>query len=367
MTETVPSPPDDINARVAGLLRDMAAAQTTPARQWGYKQAASVIRRLERPLDTLVGADGRLPRIPRIGPATSRIVLEALHTGGSPTVERAIDASGRRAEVERRRALRHRFLSRAAVAAILGAGSPFAAGGYRGDLQMHSTWSDGVQTLEDIVAGCLARGYAYAAVTDHSAGLPIAGGLPIERLAAQREAIARLNTAYAGRFTLLAGVEANIRRDGEVDVEAGDRRRLDLVVAAPHSLLRSPAPQTDRLITAVTRPGVHILGHPRGRIYGSRPGVQADWPAVFAAAAQSGVAIEIDGDPSRQDLDYELARAALEAGCLFALDSDAHAVDQLDYAEIAAAHATLAAIPPERVVNCWPLERLRGWAESRRR
>ena len=120
------------------------------------------------------------------------------------------------------------------------------------------------------------------------------------------------------------------------------------------------------MLAAVTAPGVHVLGHPRGRMFGSRPGVTADWPRVFAAAAASGVAIEIDGDPSRQDLDYDLARAADAAGCLFALDTDAHAVSQWRYAEIAIAHARLAGIAAERVVNTWPLERLLEWAARRR-
>jgi histidinol phosphatase-like PHP family hydrolase len=115
------------------------------------------------------------------------------------------------------------------------------------------------------------------------------------------------------------------------------------------------------MIAAVQTPGVHILGHPRGRIYGSRAGVIADWSRVFAAAAGAGVAIEIDGDPSRQDLDYELAALAIDSGCVFALDSDAHATDQWWYSELAMAHARLAGVPRDRVINCWPLDRLMEW------
>ena len=115
------------------------------------------------------------------------------------------------------------------------------------------------------------------------------------------------------------------------------------------------------MITATSHPSVRILAHPRGRITGSRAGVIANWDAVFAAAAQRGVAVEIDGDPARQDLDHALAARALAAGCLFALDSDAHTVDQLSYAETAIAHARLASIPPDRIVNCRPLEKLVEW------
>jgi putative hydrolase len=353
----------DVNGVVAGLLRDMASAQESRQRQWGYKQAAKAIRWLDTPLDTLMREDGTLPRIPHIGPASTRIILEVLGSGSSPTVERAIDHSGRRAEIERRRGWRTNFLSHAAARRILReAGGPY---GYQGDLQMHSTWSDGTMTLEDLVAGCLARGYAYAAVTDHAVGLPIAGGLSMERLDAQAVEIERVNREQADRFRLLRGVEANIRGAGDLDVDRDQRRRLDIVVAAPHSSLRTAALQTDRMIAVVRTPGVHVLGHPRGRMYGTRPGVAADWNDVFGEAACSRVAIEIDGDPSRQDLDFTLARQALEMGCLFALDSDAHSVRELGYVEIAMAHAVLAGIPADRIVNCWPLDRLLEWAGSR--
>ena len=357
----------DTNLIAAGLLRDLAAVQAVPAKAWGYKQAARAILWLDEPLEALVGADGQLARIPRIGPASQRVLHEVLATGRSALVDRAVDDSGRRAEIERRRDWRRHFLSHARVRAVNA--DPTIAGpapaDCRGDLQMHSTWSDGGQTLEDIVAAGRARGYPYSAITDHSGGLPIANGLSAERFASQRVEIDRLNREAAGSFRLLAGVEANIRADGTIDVDLEDRRRFDLVVAAPHAVLRSPADQTPRMLAAVEAPAVHVLGHPRGRMFGSRPGVSADWPRVFAAAAASGVAIEIDGDPARQDLDYRLAPAAVAAGCLIALDSDAHAVDQWHYTEIAFAHARLAGVPPERVINLWPLDRLLEWAARR--
>jgi histidinol phosphatase-like PHP family hydrolase len=120
--------------------------------------------------------------------------------------------------------------------------------------------------------------------------------------------------------------------------------------------------QTERMLRAVRTPGVHILGHPRGRKYGSRPGVSANWAQVFEEAARQQVAIEIDGDPSRQDLDHDAAHLAVEAGCVFALDSDAHGAADFEFAETAIAHARIAGIPAERVINCWPVERLLEWA-----
>jgi histidinol phosphatase-like PHP family hydrolase len=357
----------DTNSVIAGLLRDLAFAQTSPQRQLGYKRAAATILGLDVPIESLVNPDGTLQRIANIGPASTRIILEVLSGGASETVEGAVEASGRRSDILRRRGLRTNFLSRAEANRALALDRPEAPAldDYRADLQMHSDWSDGSQTLSDIVATGIARGCTHAAVTDHSYGLPIARGLSMEQIASQHHEIDALNRQFHGRFRLLKGIEANIRGDGSLDMTGDELTCLEIVVAAPHASLRLTADQTDRLVTVVNTPGVHILGHPRGRIYGSRPGLIADWDRVFTAAAGSGVAIEIDGDPSRQDLDHELAARALDSGCLFALDSDAHATDQWWYAELAIAHARLAGVPKERVVNCWPLAELMAWAHLR--
>jgi putative hydrolase len=353
----------DVNLQVAGLLADMAAIQATPQRAYAYKHAAAAIRDLDTGLDELMAPAGELPRIPRIGPSSTRIILEVLAEGGSPTVEQAVDASGRREAIARARTLRQGFLSRAAVEAVLDAAGRYAE--YCADFQMHSTWSDGRQSLAEVVEGCQARGYTHAAITDHAAGLPVARGLTIDRFQAQAAEIAALNRRHGARFRLLRGVEANILADGALDVAPEDRRGFDLVLAAPHSALRTAGDQTARMLAAVTGRRVHVLAHPRGRKFGARPGVAANWAAVFDAAAAHDVAIEIDGDPSRQDLDYPMAAQALAAGCVIALDSDAHARDELAYAEVAMAHARLAGIPPERIINCGPLDRLLAWAADR--
>jgi histidinol phosphatase-like PHP family hydrolase len=359
----------DMNGRIAALLRDFAAIQPSRQRMWGYKRAAAAVLHLDAPIESFVQPDGTLKKIPNIGPSSARIILEVLQTGSSPTVERAISEGGHRRDIERRRDLREHFLSRAQVLAALR--NTTLTGprreDYRGDLQMHSTWSDGGQTLEAIVEAGLARGYEYCAVTDHSYGLPIAGGVSMADLARQHREIDRLNRRYRGRFRLIKGIEANIRADGTIDMTPGELAQLELVVAAPHSTLRSSADQTARMLAAVKTAGIHILGHPRGRMYGARPGVSADWDRVFAAAASAKVAVEIDGDPARQDLDYDLATRAVRAGCLFAIDSDAHATAELECAETALAHARLAGVPAERVVNCWPLDRLLAWAGSLKR
>lgn len=353
----------DTNARVSALLRDLAAVQTSSQSRWGYRRAAAAILSLEEPLETLLQPDGTLRKIPHVGPSSTRVILEFLRTGRSETVESAVAGSARALEVERSRELRDAFLSRAQVAAALRAparGAPRPAD-YRGDLQMHSTYSDGRATLTDLIEGCLARGYDYCAITDHAHGLPIANGLSMTDLKRQHAEIRTLNRRYRGRFRLYKGIEANILADGRLDLGARELRQLEVVVAAPHSRLRTSEDQTARMLTAVSTPGVHILGHPRGRKLGVRPGVSARWDRVFARAAATGVAIEIDGDPSRQDVDFGLAAEALRAGCLFALDSDAHSVDELSYAETAIAHARLAGIPRTRIVNCWDTDALDRW------
>lgn len=365
-----PKPPgdgNDTNGRIAALLRDLASVQKSTQSKWGYKRAAAAVLALDDPIETYVQPDGSLRKIPNVGPRSTTVILEVLASGSSPTVERAIAESGQARNVQSRREFRRHFLSRAQVLAALHSeklGGP-SLREYRGDLQMHSVWSDGSQTLDDIANAAIARGYSFCAITDHSYGLPIAGGVSMADLAEQHRDVDRVNGAHRGRFRLIKGIEANIRADGTVDMTPDERSRLELVVAAPHSGLRSEASQTTRMIAAVRTPGVHILGHPRGRMYGSRPGVHADWDAVFAVAAEHEVAIEIDGDPSRQDVDYDLAVGAVRAGCLFALDSDAHATGELQYAEIAIAHARLAGVPTDRVVNCWPLERLMEWMQRR--
>jgi histidinol phosphatase-like PHP family hydrolase len=180
----------------------------------------------------------------------------------------------------------------------------------------------------------------------------------------QHAEIDRLNREVPN-FCLLKGIEANIQPDGSLDLSPEDARRFEVVLAAPHSKLRPADDQTSRLLRAIAQPGTHVLAHPRGRMAGTRAGLVADWDDVFACAAASGVAIEIDGDPARQDLDYGLASRALRAGCVFALDSDAHSAHELAYAETALAHARLAGIPRDRVVNCWDLDRLKQWLAAR--
>jgi histidinol phosphatase-like PHP family hydrolase len=321
---------------------------------------------LDRPVTELLGA-GTLREVRGIGPASERIIEEVARTGASSRVEAALAAasSSKQVDISRRRMVRSGFLSWSGVRAALESTMStdiVSMDGYGGDLQMHTTGSDGSETVAGMAEACRARGWTRMCVTDHSYGLPVARGMSMDQVARQHAEIDRVNDLHAGTFRVLKGIEANILADGRVDMEDEELRRFELVIASPHSVLRKPDDQTARMIAAVMRPGVHILGHPRGRIFNNRAGVQADWPRVFEAAARANVAIEIDGTWDRQDIDADLARLALEAGCVFAIDSDAHAPMELQYVEYGVAHGRLAGIPSNRVINCWDLDRLLDWA-----
>ena len=354
----------DVNLSIAALLLDLAEVYKPAPRYWGYKNASRSIRRHPEFLSELT--DKEILAIPGVGSATLRIVREFLDTGASATVVRIVSESANAKELEERQALRRNFLSAAMVQKVLSDRKLGAVrrDDYGGDFQMHSRGSDGSDSIATLAKGCMARGYRCMCVTDHSYGLPIAGGMTFEEMRAQHAEIDALNKKLGSEFRVLKGVEANILQNGSLDMAPAELEAFDLVVASPHSSLRKSIDQTERMLNAVSVPGVHILGHPRGRMFNSRAGVIADWPAVFTRAAETGVAIEIDGDVSRQDIDFRLAMAAKKAGCVFALDSDAHAADQLWMADYAIAHARLAGIPADRIVNCWPVDRILQWART---
>src|ERR1051325_4709922 len=331
----------DVNLELASLLYDMSAIAGDSQREGGYKRAAKAVLRIDRDITPLVTAN-TFKSVAGIGPTTDRIARELILEGRCAFVERAGAESGKGRERPRPHTRRRLSRSRAAVKEIVGRkGSPSRAK-YRGDFQMHSIYSDGAETLESIVNACIERGWTCAGITDHSSGLSIAGGMSMERAVEQHAEIDALNRKYGGRFRMFKGIEANIRADGSVDMEPHEMRRFEYIVASPHSALRKSHDQTERMVAAVSQKGVAILGHPQGRVFNMRAGVLADWSKVFDVAAKRQVAIEIDGSWSRQDVPYELASQALEQGCLFAPDSAPHPHAELDFAEIAIAHAKLA-------------------------
>jgi histidinol phosphatase-like PHP family hydrolase len=351
----------DINLELGGLLLDMAQITGDKERGWGYARAAKAVLRLDRHITPLVEAD-TFNAVPGIGPTTDRIARELVHHGRSETVERAVEESGASDRVARSRRLRRGFFSNAAIEEMLAHDAMPSRRRYRGDFQMHSIWSDGAEPLESIADACLARGYSCAGMTDHSYGLAVAGGMTMAKAAEQQAAIDVVNKAYKRRFRFFKGIEANIRADGTIDMAEHELRQFEFVVASPHSALRTRDDQTARMVGAVSQPGVAILGHPTGRKFNQRAGVRANWDRVFRVAARRQVAIEIDGSWDRQDVPYEMAARALELGCLFALDSDAHANGELAFVDAAIAHARVAAIPEDRIVNYWPEKKFLEWA-----
>lgn len=238
----------------------------------------------------------------------------------------------------------------------------------RGDLHSHSEWSDGLTPIEAMVDAARGLGHEYLALTDHSPRLTVANGLSPERLRAQTEVV----RGHRGEgFTLLTGIEVDILDDGDLDQEDELLHALDVVVASVHSKLRMDrVPMTKRLVAAASDPRVDVLGHVTGRLVegarGTRPPSEFDAREVFSAAAASGVAVEINSRPERQDPPDDLLALAIEAGCLFSIDSDAHAPGQLSLLDYGAARAEAAGVPPERIVTTWPLDRLREWLERSR-
>ena len=238
----------------------------------------------------------------------------------------------------------------------------------RGDLHSHSDWSDGLTSIDLMVAAARALGHEYLALTDHSPRLRVANGLSSERLQAQLEVVAGMSS---DGFTLLPGIEVDILDDGALDQEPEMLDQLEIVVASAHYKLRMDrGPMTRRLIAAVSNPHVDVLGHVTGRLVegsrGTRPQSTFDAKPVFEACAAHGVAVEINSRPERQDPPDDLIALALESGCLFSIDSDAHAPGQLSLIDHGAERAERAGVPADRIVTTWELARLREWTSRAR-
>ncbi|NTW39367.1 MAG: PHP domain-containing protein, partial [Cellulomonadaceae bacterium] len=254
----------------------------------------------------------------------------------------------------------------AALAERLGAAT--AAGvllrsAVRGDLHSHTDASDGGAPVQDMALAAVQIGHDYLAVTDHSPRLTVANGLSAARLTAQVERIGLMNEVLAP-FRLLTGIEVDILDDGTLDQQPALLGRLDVVVASVHSKLRMDAPaMTRRMVAAVRRPHTDVLGHCTGRrVLGKeRPPSEFDAAAVFAACAEHGVAVEVNSRPDRQDPPDDLIALAVDAGCLFAIDSDAHAPGQLDWLVDGCDRLAAHGVGPERVVTTWGVDRLLGW------
>jgi DNA polymerase (family 10) len=228
----------------------------------------------------------------------------------------------------------------------------------RGDLHVHSEWSDGTRRIREMALAARDRGYEYLCITDHSKSLGVANGLDAERLRAQRAEIDTVN-AELEPFHVLQGIEMEVRGDGSMDLDDETLAALDLVIAAVHSGLRTGREKvTERALAAIRHPLVDILAHPTGRIVGGRQGGDFDMDALYAEAAATGTILEIDGDPSRLDLRDIHARGAIDAGCMLSIDSDAHSIEGLENVYYGVGTAQRAWVPADRVLNTLPIDDL---------
>jgi histidinol phosphatase-like PHP family hydrolase len=263
--------------------------------------------------------------------------------------------------------IREDFLTWTQAQAILGR-QPDWKKNLRGDLQMHTEWSDGSGTVSAMAEAASERGYEYIAITDHGKKLKIAGGINEDELREQGREIAAVNEHFAAQkknFRVLRSIELNLDLDGNGDMDESALAELDIVLGAFHLSLRKTDDQTARYLAALRNPHLHILGHPRGRIYNYRLGLKADWPRVFALAAELDKAVEIDSYPDRQDLNVDLLKLAKKAGCRISIGTDAHHPWQLAFAEFGLAAALAAKIPKDRILNFMGREDLLQWAKAR--
>ena len=316
-----------------------------------YRNAAAAI--LPMPAEEVAAAveDGSITTVPGVGASTAKVIGAAVRG----------EVPDRLAELEREH------------------GGPLVNGGadlraaLRGDLHSHSDWSDGGSPIEEMAFTAIELGHDYLVLTDHSPRLTVAHGLSPERLRRQLGVVEAVNEHLSsmggGSFTLLKGIEVDILDDGSLDQEDELLARLDVRVASVHSKLKMDAKDmTKRMIGAIRNPRTNVLGHCTGRMVmgnrGTRGESQFDAKAVFAACVEHDVAVEINSRPERRDPPTKLLELARDTGCLFSVDSDAHAPGQLDFQVYGCERAEAAGIDPDRIVNTWPKERLLTWANG---
>ncbi|MCB0924827.1 MAG: PHP domain-containing protein [Mycobacterium sp.] len=329
--------------RQIAYYKDRAGAD--PRRAMAYRRAADVVDALDEQSRARHGRAGSWQTLPGIGPKTAAVIAQAW--------------SGRVPDT---------LVDLKAAAEDFGGGEIRAA--LRGDLHCHSDWSDGSAPILEMMRTAAALGHEYCALTDHSPRLRIANGLSAERLRHQLDVIDELRESLAP-LRILAGIEVDILEDGTLDQDPALLDRLDIVVASVHSALRmDSAAMTRRMVRAVSAGAVTVLGHCTGRLVsgsrGTRPESRFDAETVFATCAAAGTAVEINSRPERRDPPMRLLTLAAEIGCLFAVNTDAHAPGQLDFLGLGAERALNAGLPTDRIINTWPAERLLSWSAGHR-
>jgi putative hydrolase len=326
--------------RIAFLLE---RAREPTYRVRAFRNAARTIEALPDGEVAERSAAGTLTKLAGVGDVTARCISESLG-GEVPDYLRRLEDTEQAPLDE----------STAALRAAL-----------RGDCHTHSDWSDGGSPIHEMAEAARELGHDYVVLTDHSPRLTVAHGLTAQRLEQQLDVVGELNERLAP-FRILTGIEVDILEDGSLDQKPSLLARLDLVVASVHSKLRMPAAEmTPRMVAAISNPHTDVLGHCTGRLItggrGTRPPSEFDAELVFAACARFGVAVEINSRPERLDPPTRLLRLAVEAGCLFAIDTDAHAPGQLDWQPNGCARALRCGVDVATVVNSWSMSDLLAW------
>jgi putative hydrolase len=319
-------------------------AREDSRRVMAYRNAADVVEGLDGAQRDKHGRANSWQSLSGVGPKTATVIAQAW-AGREPD-----------ALTELRSAAKD-----------LGGGKIRAA--LKGDLHLHSNWSDGSAPIEEMMATAQALGHEYCALTDHSPRLTVANGLSAERLRKQLDVIDELREQFAP-MRILTGIEVDILDDGTLDQEPDLLERLDVVVASVHSKLKmEPAAMTRRMVRAASEGHADVLGHCTGRLVegnrGIRPESKFDAEAVFTACLDHGTAVEINSRPERRDPPTRLLKLALDIGCDFSIDTDAHAPGQLDFLGYGAQRALDNDVPVERIVNTWPTARLLEWTGAR--
>jgi putative hydrolase len=333
------SPVDDLR-RIAYLL-ERTRAPTYRVR--AFRHAADALDEAGPTSVAELAASGQLRTLPGVGETTEQVTTESL----------AGDVPGYLAKLEDE-------------AGPLATGGETLRAALRGDCHTHSDWSDGGSPIREMAITARDLGHDYLVLTDHSARLTVAHGLDRERLLRQLDVVAEVADELAP-FRLLTGMEVDILEDGSLDADDDILARLDVVVGSVHSKLRMGSEDmTRRMVAAVASPHVDILGHCTGRIVvgRGRPESTFDHDMVFAACAHTGTAVEINCRPERLDPPKRLLASAIEWGCVFSIDTDAHAPGQLDWQPYGCARAAECEVPTERVVNTWTVDDLLAWATT---
>ncbi|UKA58919.1 PHP domain-containing protein [Arthrobacter sp. FW306-2-2C-D06B] len=335
---------DALNETAFWLERELAESFKVQA----FRRAAGVIAGLSQEELAARVKDGRLKRTKGIGSRTFEVISQALSGAVPDYLEN---------------------LRRRGAAPLVDGGHKLHAE-LRGDLHSHSNWSDGGSAIEDMADAARILGREYLALTDHSPNLTIANGLSPERLMEQLTVVDGINNGQSSSFRLLTGIEVDILENGELDQSAELLGQLDVVVTSVHSKLRSnKRTMTRRMLAAIENPHTNVLGHCTGRLVkgsrGTRPPSEFDAENVFGSCAEHSVAVEINSRPERQDPPDELIRIALDAGCLFSIDSDAHAPGQLDFLQYGAERAEANGVPADRIITTWPVDRLLEWLQHK--